>query len=72
MPIASVATRCWTSPAWYIATCALRVRGDNAPSTTAAPPCRLFNRSASSYTSLIENATTAVRGGRDVSFLGGE
>ena len=38
MPIASVATRCSTSPAWYMATWALRVRGDKAPSTTAAPP----------------------------------
>ena len=28
MPIASVATRCSTSPAWYIATWALRVRGE--------------------------------------------
>ena len=38
MPTASVAMMKSTSPFWYISTCALRVRGDSAPSTTAAPP----------------------------------
>ena len=38
MPMASVATRKSTSPFWYIATWALRVRGLSAPMTTAAPP----------------------------------
>jgi len=36
--MASVATSQSTSPAWYMATCALRVRGLSAPKTTAAPP----------------------------------
>ncbi len=44
IPIASVATRKSTSPFWYSATCALRVRGLSAPITTAAPPfCRLIS-----------------------------
>ena len=38
MPMASVATRKSTSPDWYMATCALRVRGLRPPITTAAPP----------------------------------
>ena len=40
MPIASVATRYSTSPDWNMATWALRVRGERAPRTTAAPPRR--------------------------------
>ena len=43
-----VATGQSTSPAWNIATCALRVRGESAPSTIAAPPRRFRRRSASS------------------------
>ena len=46
MPMASVATSQSTSPAWNIATCALRVRGESAPRTTAAPPLRARIRSA--------------------------
>lgn len=38
MPMASVATRKSTSPAWNIATWAFRTRGLSAPMTTAAPP----------------------------------
>ena len=36
--MASVATRKSTSPDWYSATWALRVRGERLPITTAAPP----------------------------------
>ena len=48
IPMASVATRYWTSPDWYIATWALRVLGESAPSTTATPPRRRRSASASS------------------------
>ncbi len=70
MPIASVAIRWSTSPAWYSATCALRVRGLSAPSTTAAPPRRRRTSSASAYTSWAVNATTALREGRRVTLAG--
>src|SRR6185437_6013097 len=56
MPMASVATRKSTSPDWYSATCALRVRGESAPSTTAAPPRCRRTSSASPYTSSAEKA----------------
>ncbi len=46
MPIASVATRKSTSRFWYSATCALRVRGDSRPITTAQPPRRRRTASA--------------------------
>ena len=63
MPIASVATRWSTSPAWYSPTCALRVRGESAPKTSAAPPRSRRRREATSYSSRSENTITAERGG---------
>ena len=70
MPMASVATRWSTSPAWYRPTCALRVRGDRAPKTSAAPPRSRRRRAATSYSSRSENTTTAERGGSFARRLG--
>ena len=70
MPIASVATRWSTSPAWYRPTCALRVRGESAPNTSAAPPRSRRSRAATSYSSRSEKTMTAERGGSFDRLLG--
>ena len=69
MPMASVATRKSTSPDWYRATWAFRVRGLRLPITTAAPPRWRRISSAMAYTRSVEKATMALRRGRRVSFL---